>query len=345
MKQFLRLTAVAPVAAALVCAGLLAASSAFAQQSSSSQNDQPYTGVSNPPSQPILATEQDNPSPPPSQTKPSPAVPKNQTASTPAQPAYTPPAPAYNSAGTPTAQPAVRNGNSDRYDNTDFGIVTKLPDQRATRQVQQLNSRSEGANSDPSFGVVSVVPFTPGALNAGTNITVRLLQPLSTSTTPQDTPFRATVVSPVYRGSQLVIPAGSELRGIVTDVHPGRHLVSRATLRLTPRLILLPDGKAYHLDAEAVYTSANRTHTTDEGAFQPKMHLAKDSAEYGAGAGLGAVAGAQFGPGGALIGTLVGAGAVSAHMLLQPPAALTLPRNAEVIFSLTQPMHLTPTRE
>lgn len=346
MKHFLRLTAVAPLTAALVCAGLLATGSAFAQQSSSSQNGQQYTGVSNPPSQPIVATEQDNTSATPSQPKPSPAIPAHQASSPPAQqPAYTPPAPAYNSASTAPAQPAARNGNSDRYDNTDFGIVTRLPDHRAAQQVQQLNSRSEGANSDPDFGVVSVVPFTPGALNAGTNITVRLLQPLSTSTTPQDTPFRATVVSPVYRGSQLVIPAGSELRGIVTDVHPGRHLVSRATLRLTPRLILLPDGKAYHLDAEAIYTSANRTHTTDEGAFQPKMHLAKDSAEYGAGAGLGAVAGAQFGPGGALIGTLVGAGAVSAHMLLQPPSSLTLPRNAEVIFSLTQPMHLTPTRE
>jgi hypothetical protein len=346
MKQFLQLATVA-----LISGSLLNGTGAFAQQSGSAQNHQnQYSGVSNPPDTPIVANEQVTPPPPEMQPKPAAAIPAQPAAAQqPAPQAYsTPPSSAYygNQATTPPQQQFPQAaGSSSKYNNTDFGIVTQLPDQRALQQVEAQNAQLESRSSDPRFNVVSVVPFIPNALNPGTNITVRLLQPLSTTTTPQGTPFRATVVSPVYRGSQLVIPAGAELRGVVTDVHPGRHLISRATLRLTPKLVLLPDGNAYRVDAEAVYTSAPRAHTTQEGAFRPKMHILKDSAEYGAGAGLGAIAGAQFGPGGALIGTLVGAGAVSAHMLVQPTSSLTLPQNAEVVFSLTQPMQLNPIRD
>lgn len=345
MKHFFRLTTVA-----LIGGGLFSGVCALAQQASSTQNTQnQYSGVSNPSSAPILANEPLTAESSSPQAKPSAAVPAQPAISTQSAPAAQtrqPDSAYYGSSAPAQAAPsptAVKKSGS--FDNTDFGIVTQLPDQRAMQQVQAQDAHLENRSSDPSYGVVSVLPFIPNALNPGTNITVRLLQPLSTSTTPQGTPFRATVVSPVYRGSQLVIPSGSELRGVVTDVHSGRHLISRATLRLTPQFVLLPNGNAYRIDAEAVYTSATRTNTTNEGAFQPKMHLAKDTAEYGAGAGLGAIAGAQFGPGGALIGTLVGATAVSAHMLVQPPSSLTLPSNAEVVFSLTQPMQLTPARQ
>lgn len=346
MKQYFRLATVA-----LISGGLLTGTCAFAQQSNSTQNNSAqsnqnqYTGVSNPPDTPILANEPMTPIPSSAQqqtqqqaqSKPSAAVPAQQPAP------VTYPAPAPTSYANPAATNAANNNS--RYNNTDFGIVTQLPSQQAVQQVEAQDAQLENRSANPSYGVVSVVPFIPNALNPGTNITVRLLQPLSSSTTPQGTPFRATVVTNVYRGSQLVIPAGSVLRGIVTDVHTGRHLISRATLRLTPQFVLLPDGKTYRLNAETIYTSAPHAKTTDEGAIQPTMHMAKDTAEYGAGAGLGALAGASFGPGGAIIGSLVGAGAVSAHMLLQQPNALTLPSNTEVIFSLTQPMQLTPARD
>lgn len=352
MKQFFQLASVA-----LISGGLLTGACAFAQQNNSSKSNQnQYSGVSNPPDTPIVANEPLTP-PAYAQTKPSAAVPaQSSTAPQSQAPSQQPPA-ATSSAPPPATygEPAAANtapsstpaadNNPNRYNNTDFGIVTRLPDQTALQQVEAQDAHLQSRNSDPAFNVVSVIPFIPNAINPGTNITVRLLQPLSTSTTPQGTPFRATVVSPVYRGSQLVIPAGSELRGVVTDVHPGRHLISRATLRLTPHFLLLPDGKTYRMDAEAVYASSPHTNTTQEGAFQPKMHLAKDTAEYGAGTGLGALVGLKFGPGGALIGSLVGAGAVSAHMLMQRPDALNLPANTEIVFSLTQPMQLTPTRE
>jgi hypothetical protein len=369
------------LSATLLVCGSLCAAAAQAQQSTPASQQQPaqnsqssqdqYTGVSNPPDTPIMAnepmTEPDNqqdeqplPTYTGSTTKPSPSVPAQPSAqpslvTRPVPPAQSAPAaavtPGYGVSG--TANPATAttaasgNGNPDRWDNTDFGIVTKIQqplDQGNANNAAAENSASLADSQNPSFGIVSVIPFTPNALNAGTNIPVRLLQPISTDSTFRGTPFRATVTANVYRGGQVIIPAGSELRGMVTSAHPGHRLRGRAELRLTPQLVLLPDGTAYHLDAQVVYSAAPHTQTSNEGVIRPSMHLAKDATEYGVGAGAGALVGAHFGPGGALVGTMVGAGAVTAHLLMQPPSAVTLPRNTQLVFSLMQPMALTPTR-
>jgi len=295
-----------------------------------------------------------------SSAKPSPAVPAQPTlvprpsaqsstvpASAPSTQSYTAPVSNGNVTGNAGSNSANASSNPDRWDNTDFGIVTKIQQPLAPGNAQNAaaqNSASLTDRQNPDYGIVSVIPFTPNALNAGTNIPVRLLQPISTDSTFRGTPFRATVTANVYRGGQVIIPAGSELRGMVTSAHPGHRLRGRAELRLTPQLVLLPDGTAYHLDAQVVYSAAPHTQTSNEGVIRPSMHLAKDATEYGVGAGAGAIVGAHFGPGGALVGTMVGAGAVTAHLLMQPPSAVTLPRNTQLVFSLMQPMALTPTR-
>jgi len=40
----------------------------------------------------------------------------------------------------------------------------------------------------------------------------------------------------------------------------------------------------------------------------------------------------------------VGAGVVTAHMLMARPAAADLPQGSMLVFSLTEPMALTPTK-
>jgi hypothetical protein len=61
--------------------------------------------------------------------------------------------------------------------------------------------------------------------------------------------------------------------------------------------------------------------------------------------GTGAVVGGVVGgPVGAGVGTLVGAGAATTHMLLQNPQGAKLPQGTLLVFSLTEPMSLTPTK-
>jgi hypothetical protein len=44
------------------------------------------------------------------------------------------------------------------------------------------------------------------------------------------------------------------------------------------------------------------------------------------------------------VGSLVGAGVVTAHLLMTHPAAADLPQGSMLVFSLTEPMALAPTK-
>ena len=101
----------------------------------------------------------------------------------------------------------------------------------------------------------------------------------------------------------------------------------------------------YHVHADAVQSLAPGTRTNNEGGIVASHHYVKDAVEYGAGAGVGAVAGAEIaGPVGAGVGSLVGAGLVSAHMLMGHPQAAKLPQGSMLVFSLSEPMSMSPTR-
>jgi hypothetical protein len=131
----------------------------------------------------------------------------------------------------------------------------------------------------------------------------------------------------------------------VVHISQGHHLGPHASLHLRPDVVVLPDGTAYHLYAEVVESDAPGTRADDEGGIEASNHYKKDAIEYGAAAGTGAVVGgAVAGPVGAGVGTLVGAGAVTTHLLLQDPQAAKLPQGTLLVFALTEPMGLTPTK-
>lgn len=349
-----RLSIVAALASALTMGTAYAQSSQNqqnqnnqqAQQAQQNQNQPDQTtGISNPP--PDSTIEANEPLPPPTPApapKPSPAIPV-----TPSQAS----APAAGTSGTAATQagnpddglvtsvppPNTANAAKGEDDNNpdDFGIVTSVPPANAAATTP------DGWN--PNNAIVNSVPVDPNALTVGTNITVRLKQNLSTNSTQPGATFTADVMQNVYNGSQLIIPAGSEMRGRVVHVGQGHRFVKRATLMLRPDMIVLPDGTAYHVYAVAVESFAKGTDVNDEGGIVASHHFTKDAVEYGAGAGTGAAAGGVIGgPVGAGVGSLVGTGLVGTHMLTQPPESADLPQGSMLIFSLTEPMPLTPTK-
>ncbi len=336
----------------IALASLLLAPAAFAHAQTTAQTGagaDRYSGVSNPPSNDTITADDDTQAVP---SKPSPGVPASQQ--TYAQ-SYVPgaapaPAPAASVAptGTMPAQAPLARPAAKPIQNPDFGIVTSTDDPPAPAADSQDTGYSAHLVSrpqDPSYGIVSVVPSSPNELAEGTDIHVRMLTPLSTATTQDGELFRAQISQDVYKDGRVVIPVGSELRGRVVRVSQGHRIGMHATLRLRPDDILLPDGTAYHLYAEAVGTSERGIRTDDEGGIQAAPHMAKDLTEYGAGAGGGAAVGAVLGgPVGAGAGAIVGAGMVTTHMLLQKPSQARLERGSGVVFSLTEPMSLIATR-
>lgn len=349
MKLSVRILFVAALVGAFSVAAAPAQSTPDQQQAAPTQPSQDQnSGVSHPPPDSTIQADEDlNPPPPPAQpiAKPSAAIPA--APSNAPLPINRTPVPA--SVASAIVKDSVISRGPDfssEVDNTDSGIVTVVPGPNTAQPLQERASAPDTDRSPaPDNDIVSYVPVNPNDLSPGTNISVRLSQPLSTADTNPGTPFRATIAHDVYNGSRLVIPAGAEMRGRVTYVSQGHHFGMHASLRLRPESIQLPDGTAYRIYADVVHSSAPGTKATDEGAIRATNHYGKDGVEYGGSMGTGAVVGGVVGgPVGAGVGTLVGASVVTAHLLLQNPSAAQLPQGTELVFSLTQPIALTPVR-
>lgn len=285
---------------------LLLVPAGFAQQASQTPNQ----GVSNPPADDTIVTSQDEP------TKPSPAV---------------------------SAKPA--STAAAQVTNPDYSVVSSVPSASTSAAAPATSATLEKRPYNPDEDIVGYVPSPSNELAEGTNIRARLMDTLSTKETNAGAAFKAQVATDVYKDGRIIIPAGSELRGRVVSVTQGHHFGPSATLRLRPDVVILPDGTAYHLYGQVVESKAPNTRTDSEGGIQPSSHLKKTALEYGAGAGTGAIVGAKIaGPHGAVIGSLVGAGVITVHLLMQHPEMAEVPKGAIVTFSLTEPMDLMPTR-
>jgi hypothetical protein len=309
------------VAMAALAAGLLLTPTALHAQNQ---------GVSNPPPDDTIQASPDQApaaAPAPAQSKPAPGVPARQ---------------AY-------AAPGSGATDANNPENPDYGIVTSVPSSApsgsAAYPPPSRDAHLVARPENPDYGIVQVVPSPSNQLAEGTDIRVRLLGNLSTGSTQDGAEFRGQVAADVYKEGRVVIPVGSELRGRVISVTQGHRMGTPATLRLRPEAVILPDGTAYHLYAQAIRTDAPGARTDDEGGIQPSSRVTRNLVELGAGSGGGAATGAVLGgPVGAGVGALVGAGIVTAHLLIQHPHQARVEQGSEITFSLTEPMELLPTR-
>lgn len=311
----------------LVCALFVAATAALGAQEASPSN--PYQGTSNPPADDAIVTTGTP------QAKP----PAGQPMSV--QPAAPIPvqAPAQSQAGPqPTRADRPVNYPDHGADGTDDGIVQGSP-QAPAPPPPALTDRADA--NDPDGDIVHPHPLRPGELGEGTTIRVRLLDRLSTSSSEKGEAFRSRVASDVLQGGQVVIPAGAEIDGTVAEVssgHPGGH----GTMRLRPETVTLPDGTRYRLYAEVTGAPGSRTKIGSEGAIRPGSRLKRDGIEYSGAVGAGVITGAILGgPVGAVTGGLIGAGAVTAHLLISHPQA-TLETGTTLLFTLSEPLQMAP---
>lgn len=301
-----------------VCALLVVTAAALAGQTA---QQSPYSGHSSPPPDTTIIDNTPPPQPEPP-VKPSPSHPMAQPMMAPAQPQARP---------MPQPMPAAARVNYS--DGTDDGIVQVAPgDSQPT-----LNQRV--AVSDPDGDIVHPAPPPPGVLVAGTEIRARLLEQLSTARNQSGDSFRCRVSADVSSGGEILIPAGAEIDGTVVQVSTG-HLAGHGSMLLRPETVILPDGTHVHLYAQTSGAPDSNARVSGEGSISPGSRVRKDEIEYGAAVGVGAITGGIVGgPPGLLAGTLIGAGAVTVHLMVNHPQA-TLRPGAVLLFSLTEPLNL-----
>jgi hypothetical protein len=193
---------------------------------------------------------------------------------------------------------------------------------------------------DPDGDIVHPRLPRPGELPEGTTIRVRLLDRLSSARNENGDSFRSRVASDVLLGEQVLIPAGSEIDGRVVGISTG-HFGGHGTMHLLPETVILANGRSYNLRAVITATPGAKSKVGSEGAILPASRMKRNSIEYGGTVGAGATTGAILGgPVGALAGSMVGAGVVTTHLMVNHPQA-TLEPGTAMIFTLTESLQMT----
>ena len=133
------------------------------------------------------------------------------------------------------------------------------------------------------------------SIPAGQEIDVRLQTPLNSDTAQVEDRFEATTVVDLYRGEEVLIPAGSLLRGVVRTVERATRTDRKGQMTVSFDQITVR-GRTFPMRGtvtEAIESSG----------------MKGEAARIGAGAGVGAIIGGIIGGvKGALLGVLIGGG-------------------------------------
>lgn len=134
-----------------------------------------------------------------------------------------------------------------------------------------------------------------GELAAGQQLDVRLLAPLSSETAQVEDRFDAVTLVDLYRDGQLLVPAGSPMRGVVSAVQKAGRVDRKGSLTLTFDQITVRD-QAYPVRATVAQALESKGIKGDVG-------------KIATGATLGGIVGGVLGGAqGLIVGILVGAG-------------------------------------
>ena len=151
------------------------------------------------------------------------------------------------------------------------------------------------ATAPPPAGPTQVNPSQSGVIPLGQELDVRLQSSLSSETATVEQRFEATTMVDLIQDGRTLIPAGSVVRGVVTDVkRPGR-LERTGSLTLSFDQIEVR-GRQYPIRGMA-------TQVFESGGIR------EEAGTVGVGAGVGGIIGGILGGvKGAVLGAVIGAG-------------------------------------
>jgi len=188
-------------------------------------------------------------------------------------------------------------------------------------------SDAPGGATGGRMGSEAKEPRQPLVVPAGTVLTVRLGETLSSKDSQAGQTFTAAVVSPVDVAGKTVIPAGATATGTVVAAHAAGRFKGASLLQIKL------DSVTVHGHSHPVETSSVARSEKGKGKRTATM--------IGGGAGAGALIGALAGGGkGAAIGALVGGGAGTAGSAFTGNRDVTLPAEAAVSFKLETPLEI-----
>jgi hypothetical protein len=181
-----------------------------------------------------------------------------------------------------------------------------------------------GSNAATSTPVVSEV-----TVPAGTQFSIRTIDPVDSEKSQVGQAFSATLDSPIEVNGRTVIPANSDIQGRVTAVKPAAKLQGSSLLSLELTKVSF-NGHSYRI-------------ATDQWSKTGTGRGKNTAAKVGGGAALGAIIGAIAGGGkGAAIGAGVGAGAGTGAQVFTHGEQVVVQPETVLSFALRSPVTVTP---
>jgi hypothetical protein len=171
-------------------------------------------------------------------------------------------------------------------------------------------------------------PPKPVVVPAGTILTIRTNQALSTKTLETGATFTGSLMTPITIGGKVAIPGGSDVTGVVNDVKKAGKFKGAAQLSLALHSLTV-NGHPYNIVTEYYDKSS-----TGKGKRTTYMI----AGGTGAGAAIGGLAG---GGKGAAIGALAGAAAGTVGAMTGN-RDIELPAESAISFKLDQSLTLPP---
>lgn len=218
-------------------------------------------------------------------------------------------------------------------------LTGKVPNDAAGKALQKIAKEEPGVSdvddetsidSTPAAAATTAAPPPPPppiVVPAGTVLTVRLGQALSSKTSQTGQTFLATLAQPVSVQGRAAFPAGSSVRGMVVTAQAKGKLKGEAQLDLVLNSISV-GGRTYPIQT-------NSLSSAEKGKGK------RTAATTGGGAAGGALIGGLAGGGkGAAIGALAGGGAGFIGGAMTGNKQIEIPAESALSFTLSQPLTL-----
>jgi hypothetical protein len=178
---------------------------------------------------------------------------------------------------------------------------------------------SEVSTTAPS-GPTAVSNAEPGTIPAGQELDVRLQDSLSSETATVEQRFEATTAVDLTQSGRVLVPAGSTVRGVVSDVKKAGRIERAGSLTLSFDQLVV-NGREIPIRGTATQV------------FESKG-IREEAGTAGVGAGVGGIIGGVLGGvKGAILGAVIGAGGAIAAT---DGKDITLPAGSVVRIRLNQ---------
>ncbi|MBI3894645.1 MAG: hypothetical protein HY313_01810 [Acidobacteria bacterium] len=225
----------------------------------------------------------------------------------------------------------IVNGQTRKYQLSEVNSVTFTPTTNRgqtsyTTPAAPSYSSSRSTYSTPT-STYSSTPRANITIPAGTELTVRMIDPVDSSIHQTGQTFRASLDEPIVVGGQTIAARGSEVTAKMTEVEQAGRVTGRSELTLV-LLDIMIDGRKHEITTAEV---------SEAGASRGSQTAKRVGGLAVAGAVIGAIAG---GGKGAAQGAAAGAGAGTAIQVLTKGEKVQIPAESRLVFTLKNSLYL-----